>query len=309
MKKSFHLLLAAGGILLFSTGSLLAQAAAASGSPEAAADVHKTLFQQIYEGGWVMIPIALCSMLTVYFIGDGVSRTSRKRVAPPAHIDALKNLFRGGDYVGAYNYTKENPSPLTNVMRTGTSMLGEGKDICETAMQEELGKENSEIQTRISYLSVIGVCTPMIGLLGTVTGMIKAFATLGQSGIGDPSKLSGAIGEVLIATASGLFVAIPAFVGFYYLRNRSASAMHVIQDSINQLFRKMPWDLLNNVHIGDDELFAAQPNWLAAEGDGSTLPEGARASGILNPRYTGSLPAAAPSGHTGSLGGGAVSTH
>ena len=157
----------------------------------------KSLLTQIYEGGWVMIPIAICSMLTVYFIGDGVSRTSRKRIAPPQHIEALKNLFRGGDYVGAYDYCKPHPSPLTNVLRIGISMLGEGKDVCETAMQEELGKENSEIQTRISYLSVIGVCTPMIGLLGTVTGMIKAFATLGQSGIGDPSKLSGAIGEVL----------------------------------------------------------------------------------------------------------------
>lgn len=307
MKKSSLLFSAVCTVLLLGAATVLAQAPAASPAAAEGAVHTKSLLEQIIEGGWVMIPIAICSMLTVYFIGDGMSRTSFKRIAPPQHIDALKNLFRGGDYVGAYNYCKSNPSALTNVLRVGVSLLGEGKEVCESSMQEELGKENSEIQTRISYLSVIGVCTPMIGLLGTVTGMIKAFATLGQSGIGDPSKLSGAIGEVLIATASGLFVAIPAFVGFYYLRNRSASALHVIQDSINTLFRKMPWDLLANVHIGDDELFAAQPNWLAVEGgyDG-TLPEGARLSGSLNPRHTGSLRPV--SGNTGSLGGGAVTT-
>ena len=122
-------------------------------------------------------------------------------------------------------------------------------------MSEELAKENSNVQTKLSYLSVIGVCTPMIGLLGTVTGMMSAFSTLGTSGIGDPSSLAGAIGEVLIATASGLFIAIPAFAFFYYLRNRAAGAMHVIEDTVNSLFRKMPYDLLHGVHIGDEELF------------------------------------------------------
>jgi biopolymer transport protein ExbB len=126
----------------------------------------------------------------------------------------------------------------------------------------ELAKENAAMQTWISYLSVIGVCTPMIGLLGTVTGMIKAFATLGSSGIGDPSSLAAAIGEVLVATASGLFIAIPAFGAFYFLRNRAAASIHHIQDTINSLFRKMPYEMLTGVHIGDDELFAAVPNWI-----------------------------------------------
>ena len=268
MKKSF-LFLAFCFCLIVSIGSLAAQegGAASPGASPTAKKESKNLLTQLAEGGWVMFPIGLCSLLTVYFIGDGVSRTSGKRIAPGQHVEALKNSFRAGDYVGAYNYCKNNPSPLTNVLRVGVGMAGEGKDISETAMQDELGRENSEIQTRISYLSVIGVCTPMIGLLGTVTGMIKAFSTLGSDGLGDPGKLSGAIGEVLIATASGLFIAIPAFVGFYYLRNRSTSALHLIQDAINNLFRKMPWHSLAGAHIGDDELFAAEPNWGADHGD------------------------------------------
>jgi biopolymer transport protein ExbB len=151
---------------------------------------------------------------------------------------------------------------MTNVLRVGIGLLGEGKAVTEEGMTGELAKENSRMQTWISYLSVIGVCAPMIGLLGTVTGMIKAFATLGSSGIGDPSSLSAAIGEVLIATASGLFIAIPAFGAFYFLRNRALNAIHRIEDVINTLFRKMPYETLVGVHIGDEELYAALPNWL-----------------------------------------------
>ncbi len=138
-------------------------------------------------------------------------------------------------------------------------------------MLAELAKENSSMQTYISYLSVIGVCAPMIGLLGTVTGMIKAFAKLGSSGIGDPSGLSAAIGEVLVATASGLIIAIPAFGAFYFLRNRAAASIHHIQDIINSLFRKMPYDSLAGVHLGGEELYAAVPNWLISPvGSGNT---------------------------------------
>jgi biopolymer transport protein ExbB len=259
--KAKSLLIAAA--LSLGATALHAQDAAVPAAAAAAPAIHqKTLFQQIADGGWVMFPIAACSIFTVYLIGDGIIRTSIKKVAPAEQEAQVKQLFRQGDYVGAYNYCRDNPSPLTNVLRVGISLLGDGKQIAEEGMMGELTKENGKMQTWISYLSVIGVCTPMIGLLGTVTGMIRAFATLGSSGIGDPSSLASAIGEVLTATASGLMIAIPAFGAFYFLRNRAASAMHRVQDIINGLYRKMPYDALAGVHIGDEELYAALPNWV-----------------------------------------------
>ncbi len=281
MKLKFLYLAAlflATSMLFLSAG--LAQSPAPAGTAPAAETVHsKTLWEQIKEGGWVMVPIGLCSIATLYLIGDGILRTQRARVAPPAHEQSVKALFRQGDYVGAYNFCKENPSPLTNVLRVGISLLGDGKQVAEEGMMGELAKENSSMQTYISYLSVIGVCTPMIGLLGTVTGMIKAFAKLGASGIGDPSGLSAAIGEVLVATASGLVIAIPAFGAFYFLRNRAAASIHRIQDIVNSVFRKMPYESLTGVHLGDEELYAAIPNWMVqpAEGGSTTqrIPTGA----------------------------------
>lgn len=242
-------------------------AADSSATPTATATppaITKTLWQQILEGGWVMIPIAVCSIATIYLITDGTVRTGQNKIAPDEQRKKLITFFQSGDYVGAYQYCKGNPSPLNNVLRVGLSLLGEGKQAAEEGMLGELAKENSKLQTWISYLSVIGVCTPMIGLLGTVTGMIRAFATLGASGIGDPSSLSSAIGEVLVATASGLFIAIPAFMSFYFLRNRATASLHHVQDIIATLFRKMPYDSMAGVHIGDEVIYAATPNWVQA---------------------------------------------
>lgn len=242
--------------------SALAAAEAAGVEPKDAAVENITLWGQIYEGGWVMIPIGICSVLTVYLSGDGWMRTSRKKMAPSALEKDVKRFFRHGDYVGAYNFCKAHPSPLTNVLKAGVGMLGEGKSVVEESMVAAMHQESSKLNTYTSYLSVIGVCTPMIGLLGTVTGMIKAFKKLGAAGIGDPSGLSAAIGEVLVATASGLFIAIPAFGMFYLLRSRSTKALHQIQNLVADMFRKMPYEHMVGLHISGEELYAATPNWV-----------------------------------------------
>jgi biopolymer transport protein ExbB len=220
---------------------------AASSAPGAT----KSLWQMITEGGLVMIPIGALSIATVYLIIDGSIRTGRKKLAPLEHVKRIQNLFQQGDYVGAYQYCKKNRSALTNVLRVGISLLGEGKQIAEEGMLSELAKENSHLQTWISYLSVIGVCSPMIGLLGTVTGMIRAFATLGSSGIGDPSSLSSAIGEVLTATASGLFIAIPAFVSYYIFRNRTQQVIVYADDKVSRLLEDIPYEDLGGLRIGE----------------------------------------------------------
>ena len=246
----------------FASSNLFAQdAAPAEAAP--AAEQHHTLIDRFIEGGWVMYPITACSIALVWLTVDLWMRTGIKKMAPPAQVAQTQDLFRAGDYVGAYQFCKGNPSPFCNITRVSLSFVGEGHDATEAALFTELNKVNSAIQTRINDLSVIGVCTPMIGLTGTVTGMMSAFSTLSTSGAGDPSKLSGAIGEVLIATASGLFIAVPAFMFFYFLRNRLQVGMSDLQEIVNSLFRKMPYQHLKDAHVGEEEFFAAIPNWVA----------------------------------------------
>jgi biopolymer transport protein ExbB len=244
--------------------SLLAQEPAAP----AGEGMHgpKTWVDKFEQGGWVMYPIIVLSVITVWLSTDLWLRTGRKRVAPPAQVNGVKDLFRMGDYVGAYQHAKNFSSPFSDVTRVSLSYLGDGQEATETAMFGELNKVNATISTRINYLSVIGVCAPMVGLLGTVGGMMGAFETMGTSGISDPGALSEKIGEVLIATAAGLAIAIPAFMMFYVLRNRLQGAMHHVQETVVALFRKMPYEDLKDCHVGEEEFFAARPNWVADEG-------------------------------------------
>ncbi len=225
----------------------------------------ESMIDRFIEGGWVMYPITVCSIALVWLTVDLWMRTAIKKAAPPAQVAQVQDLFRAGDYVGAYQFCKGSPSAFTNTTRVGLSFLGDGHEATEAALFSELNKVNASIQTRINYLSVIGVCTPMIGLTGTVTGMMRAFSTLKTSGAGDPAKLSGAIGEVLIATASGLFIAVPAFMFFYFLRNRLQVSMSDLQEIVLALFRKMPYSHLKDAHVGEEEFYAAIPNWVAGD--------------------------------------------
>lgn len=222
---------------------------------------EKTLMDLFHEGGWVMYPITVCSVGMIWLIVDGVIRTSAKKLYPANHVLQLRELFKQGDYVGAFNFTKAAPSPITDVVKAGLGLAADGKVMTEEAIISEITRIQGDLMNRASWLSVIGVCTPMIGLTGTVTGMMKAFDKLGSSGVGDPSQLAGAIGEVLVATASGLFIAIPAFMAYYLFRGRISKGIHDIQEITSGLFRAFPYDEVAGRNIGDLEIYASKPVW------------------------------------------------
>ena len=237
----------------------------AASAQEAAAGAHKkTLMDLFIEGGWVMYPITACSVAMIWFIVDGYMRTSASKLYPVDHVTQLRELFKKGDYVGAYAFAKSAGSPLADVVRAGVAFTPDGKTMTEEAIISEITRVQAELKGRSSYLSVIGVCTPMIGLVGTVTGMMSAFETLGTSGVGDPSKLSGAIGEVLVATGAGLFIAIPAFMSYYMLANRINKGVHDITEIVTGLFRAFPYAEIEGRKVGDEEIYAAKPDWNAS---------------------------------------------
>lgn len=225
----------------------------------------KTLFSTYVEGGWVMHILLVCSIAMVWLIIDIWLRTNRPKMTPPEDVTMAQELFRAGDYLGAYQAMKASFSPFAEVVRAGLGSVGYGKDATEDALHNTVDKVNSTLQTRINYLSVIGVCAPMIGLLGTVGGMKGAFGSLGTAGLsGGVGELAGHIGEVLVATATGLLVAIPAFMAFYFLRNKLQGAIHHLHEESEHLFRNAPYDYLKDADVGQEETYAALPNWVQA---------------------------------------------
>lgn len=240
-----------------------APAAAPAAGAHAAPKKDKTMLDTYKDGGVVMHFLLVTSILLVWLTVDGFIKTTSKRVYPAPSVQALRDLFRAGDYVGAYQYAKTHASPFCDIVRAGIAYAPDGKTMTEEAILSELDRVKAGFDSRISYLSVIGVCTPMIGLTGTVIGMMGAFKALETEGAGNSGALAGHISEVLIATGSGLFIAIPAFICYYLLRNRVTKSMHDLQELAASLFRNMPYDDLAGNVIGDEETYAAKPAWTA----------------------------------------------
>lgn len=246
----------AWAVLVFQPLHLIAQTAEAA-APDV---VKKTLFDRIMGGGPAfMITLMLTSVFMVWLIIDTVIRSSRKKVVPPAHEARVRELLAAGYYGEAHAYCAQGGSAYLAVVGAGLDQIGSGRDATEIALLAELDAQKSSHQSRISYLSVIGVVTPMIGLTGTVFGMIKAFDTLGQAGVGDPGKLSGAIGTVLVATAGGLVVAIPAFTAYYVLRNMIGGSFKELEKRALAIFRKMPYDQLAGASLDEGGFVPGAP--------------------------------------------------
>ncbi len=172
-------------------------AAPTGGTPE----VHFS--DMIYKGGFVMIFLGIASVCMVWFTIEGFISLRLAKLAPPALVARLKEAFKAGNYQEAWNICKANKCFLSNVLGNGLERVGRNKDAVEFIVEETAVRESNDLKTNTTYLSVIGVVSPMIGLTGTVWGMIGAFNALGANGISDPKALAGKIGEVLIATHVG----------------------------------------------------------------------------------------------------------
>ena len=211
-----------------------------------------TFGDMLAQGGWVMYVLGIASVCLVWFTAEGFVILRVGKLAPPALVERIKEAFKAGNYQEAWNICKANRCFLSNVLRNGLERIGRNKDAVEFVVEETALREANDLKTNTTYLSVIGVVSPMIGLTGTVWGMIGAFKTLGQNGITDPSALAGKIGEVLIATMSGLVVAVPAFVFFYILRARAQSAILHAESQVYRLLDDIPYDQLSGVRIGEN---------------------------------------------------------
>ena len=226
----------------------------ASGSATPAASTPKDthVVDMFLEGGPVMYVLALASVCLVWFTVEGFVILRTRKLAPPALIARIREAFKAGNYQEAWNICKANPCFLSNVLGNGLERIGRSKDAVEFVVEETILREANDLKINTTYLSVIGVVSPMIGLTGTVWGMIGAFKLLGEKGISDPSQLAEKIGEVLVATMSGLVVAVPSFIFFYILRAQAQSAILHAQSEVYRLLDDIPYEQLSGVRIGEN---------------------------------------------------------
>jgi biopolymer transport protein ExbB len=249
MKSKPHLLVA------FSWIGMLALLALWLAFPDAALaqEGHKgkTLMTHFKEGGVVMYPLLGCSILMLGLVLELGYKVRMGKAAPTALVEQLQKAIADGNYQEAWRICNNTPCTLSNIIKPAIQRVGRGRDTVATILEEHGLKEAMGWRARIGYLSMIGVIAPMFGLMGTVTGMIKAFAAIAAGGtLADPTRLSLAISEALVATATGLFAAVPGFIAFYFFRNRIQSVIVGVEDAVNGLIDEIPFDQLTGVKIG-----------------------------------------------------------
>ena len=218
---------------------------------EAAGEKKQTVWEMFHGGGLVMYLLLVASILIMAFTIEAFIKIRMGRLAPPAVLAQLKDAIVSGNYPLAYQVCTANPCYLGKIMQAGLERLGRGREAVEKAVGDTTAKELNGIKANIQYLSVIGVVSPMVGLTGTVVGMIKAFKTLGSSGAADPSKLAENISEVLVATGAGLFVAIPGFILYYVFRNRIQTVSVAVDAEVNLLLEDVPFEQLTGYRVSE----------------------------------------------------------
>ena len=223
MKKSYFKTAVMVVMLLVFAGVLVS---ASAQEPAAAAEVEQvqqmTFAQMLKQGGWAMWPLGLFSSAMLYFIIRNAMLLRQKTLLRSDLKEEIEAKLAAADVAAAREICQNNPSLMTFVLDAGLERINENDfDTSHVAEAiEEAGNEQMvTFMKPINYLSIIGGTAPMLGLLGTVSGMIKAFQTIAAGGMGKPELLAGNIGEALITTATGLIIAIPAMIAYFIFKN------------------------------------------------------------------------------------------
>ncbi len=200
-------------------------------SPEV---VETTSLLDLYQqGGWTMHILLVFSVGTVAVASYCFAAISAKKMSPKPIIDTLTNSMQKRDVGTAYQFCLSNPCAISRVMSAAMVKVNFDRDQAnKVSMEEAAGEALDQEETRhtqwVNYLNVFATIAPMIGLYGTVSGMITAFNQL-KVGASEPSDLAGGIGEAMVTTAGGLIVGIPAMFFFFFFRNKLMGIISEVQ--------------------------------------------------------------------------------
>lgn len=182
----------------------------------------ESVFGLAVKGGIMMIPIAICSLVVVTVVLERLSILRLSRIVPSGFEPGLESAISEGGAAAGAAYCASHPSPIARIIAAGVTKLSLGHDIVERHISAAGESEIYLLRKRLRGLSVVAAVAPLLGLTGTIFGMIKAFQTVAGSGdsLGKAELLAGGIYEAMISTAAGLLVAMPTIVLYHYLASR-----------------------------------------------------------------------------------------
>ncbi len=198
----------------------------------------------IQSGGWLMVPLLLCSIFAVAIIGERFWSLQEKRITPKHLVGQVWQWYKSDSLDDNHIDALSKSSPLGQVLAAGLINRHHPRAIMKESVEETGRQVMASLEKYLTTLGTIAQITPLLGLLGTVLGMIKVFAAITIQGVGNPGVLAGGISEALITTATGLVIAIPSLYFYRHFRGQ-----------VNLLVLKMEEESLKIIDVmhGDRE--------------------------------------------------------
>lgn len=191
------------------------------------------MLEMVKSGGWLMVPLLLASVLALAIILERAWTLRSRRVAPPDLLADVWTQLQAGELKGEALRNLQAGSPLGALLAAGLVNARHGREMTKEAIENAATPVVHELERYLSLLGTIALISPLLGLLGTVVGIIDAFLVVTAGGIGDPTALAGGISKALVTTASGIAVAIPAMIMHrYYLRHIQTLTVSMEQQAV-----------------------------------------------------------------------------
>ena len=178
------------------------------------------MFEIVKAGGIVMVPIILASIVAAAIFLERLWTLQQRRVVPPDLTRRVWQLVEAGQVNDKVIAALHENSPMGKLLATGLANRHRPREVLMERLEDAGRHVIHDLDRFLNTLGTIAGVSPLLGLLGTVMGIIKAFTAISQGGVGDPKLLSGGISEALVTTAAGLCVAIPSLIAYRYLRGR-----------------------------------------------------------------------------------------
>ncbi|HEY7116244.1 MAG TPA: MotA/TolQ/ExbB proton channel family protein [Tepidisphaeraceae bacterium] len=204
--------------------------------PTATPAPQVTVFQLFFKGGFFMYPLALCSVVAVGLILERFLALRRSKVIPPAFIPGLKGVLKdvAEDREAALAYCRKHDSPIARVLGAGIKRLQRGWPVAEKAIEDEGANQAMRLRHNMRFLYALGSVGTLLGLIGTISGMIKAFQVAAVAGVGRVDQLSTGIYEAMTCTFAGLAVAIVVTTFYYFFSGRIERLLVEMNDTVNR---------------------------------------------------------------------------
>ena len=184
----------------------------------------------IIRGGIFMYPIILCSIVSLAIFFEKLWSLRRNKNLPVAFLQEISQLLKDNNVSQALQLCQTNASPLSRIFLSGMREYGKKREIIKEIMEEVGRREASLLERYLEVLSTIANASTLLGLLGTISGMIKIFSVISSESVVNPSNLAGGISEALYTTAAGLTVAIPTIVFHRYISGKSNALLTEMEE-------------------------------------------------------------------------------